>query len=49
MTGFLDLFSGIGGFALAAYRAGLRFDNHYFSKVDGYAIKLYRKRFRWGI
>ena len=45
MTAFLDLFSGIGGFALAAYWAGLRFDKHYFSEVDDYDIKLYQKRF----
>jgi DNA (cytosine-5)-methyltransferase 1 len=45
MTAFLDLFSGIGGFALAAYYAGLRFDLHYFSETDNYAIELYKKRF----
>lgn len=44
-TNFLDLFSGIGGFALAAYWANLRFDNHYFSEIDPYAVKLYQKRF----
>ena len=42
---FLDLFSGIGGFALGAYWAGLRFDRHYFSEVDPYATKVYRQRF----
>lgn len=42
---FIDLFSGIGGFALAAHWAGLRFDEHYFSEVDDYAVKLYSKRF----
>lgn len=42
---FLDLFSGIGGFALGAYWAGLRFDGHYFSEVDDYAIRVYRRRF----
>jgi DNA (cytosine-5)-methyltransferase 1 len=45
MTAFLDLFSGIGGFALAAYWAGLRFDRHYFSEIEPYAVELYRKRF----
>jgi DNA (cytosine-5)-methyltransferase 1 len=45
MTAFLDLFSGIGGFALAAYWAGLRFDKHYFSEIEPYAIELYKKRF----
>lgn len=42
---FLDLFSGIGGFALGAYWAGCRFDSHYFSEVDEYAIKIYKQRF----
>ncbi|MDR2516674.1 MAG: DNA cytosine methyltransferase [Spirochaetaceae bacterium] len=45
MNCFLDLFSGIGGFALAAYCAGLHFDRHYFSEVDDYAIAVYRKHF----
>ena len=42
---FLDLFSGIGGFALGAEWAGLSFDAHYYSEVDPYAIKVYEKRF----
>ena len=41
----MDLFSGIGGFALGAYWAGMRFDKHYFSEVDDWATKLYQKRF----
>jgi len=45
MTAFLDLFSGIGGFALAAYWAGLRFDRHYFSEIEPHAVELYKKRF----
>jgi DNA (cytosine-5)-methyltransferase 1 len=45
MTYFLSLFAGIGGFDLAAYRAGLRFDGHYFSEVDKYAIDVFQKRF----
>lgn len=44
-TYFLDLFSGIGGFALGAYNAGLRFDGHYFSEIDEYATRVYRLRF----
>jgi DNA (cytosine-5)-methyltransferase 1 len=44
-TYFLDLFSGIGGFALAAYNTGLRFDEHYFSEIDNYAVSIYQKRF----
>lgn len=42
---FLDLFSGIGGFALGAHWAGLRFDRHYFSEVDDYALRTYSSRF----
>jgi len=42
---YLDLFSGIGGFALAAYWADLRFDEHYFSEIDPYCVELYKKRF----
>lgn len=42
---FLDLFAGIGGFALGAYWAEMRFDEHYFSEIDDYAIKVYSMRF----
>jgi len=42
---YLDLFSGIGGFALGAYWAGMKFDAHYFSDVDPWAVELYQKRF----
>ncbi len=42
---YLDLFSGIGGFALGAYWAGMKFNNHYASEVDKYAVDLYQKRF----
>lgn len=45
LTYFLDLFSGIGGFSLGAYWAGLRFNGHYFSEVDDYAIRVYQQRF----
>lgn len=45
MVYFLDLFSGIGGFALGAEWAGMQFDAHYYSEVDSYAIKVYEKRF----
>ena len=41
---YIDLFSGIGGFALGAYWSGIRFDKHYFSEVDKDAVELYRKR-----
>jgi DNA (cytosine-5)-methyltransferase 1 len=42
---YLDLFSGVGGFALGADWAGLTFDGHYFSEVDDYAISVYKKHF----
>jgi len=45
MTYFLDLFAGIGGFALGGEWAGMQFDGHCFSEVDDYAIKVYQKRF----
>jgi site-specific DNA-cytosine methylase len=31
---YLDFFSGIGGLALSAHWAGMRFDRHYFSEID---------------
>ncbi|MDR1596318.1 MAG: DNA (cytosine-5-)-methyltransferase, partial [Treponema sp.] len=42
---FFDLCAGIGGFALGAYWAGIKFDGHYFSEVDEYGISIYKKRF----
>lgn len=42
---YLDLFSGIGGFALGAYWAGMKFDEHYFSEIEKYPSELYQKRF----
>ena len=42
---YLDLFSGIGGFALGAYWAGWKFDEHYFSEIDKYCVELYKRRF----
>jgi len=42
---YIDLFSGIGGFALGAYWAGMKFDRHYFSEIDPYCVELYQKRF----
>jgi DNA (cytosine-5)-methyltransferase 1 len=41
----IDLFAGIGGFALGAYMAGMKFDKHYFSEIDPYCVELYQKRF----
>jgi DNA (cytosine-5)-methyltransferase 1 len=42
---YLDLFSGIGGFALGAYMAGMKFDNHFCSDIEPYCQKLYKLRF----
>ncbi len=42
---YLDLFSGIGGFALGAYWAGFKAENHFYSEIDEYAVDLYKKRF----
>jgi DNA (cytosine-5)-methyltransferase 1 len=42
---YLDLFSGIGGFAKGAYLAGMKFENHFFSEIDSFCVELYQKRF----
>ena len=42
---YLDLFHGIGGFALGAYWAGMKFENHYCSDIELYCQKLYQLRF----
>lgn len=42
---YLDLFHGIGGFALAAHWAGLRFNKHYCSDIEPFAQELYARRF----
>ena len=39
------MFAGIGGFALGAHLAGVEFDEHYFSEIEEYAVKVYKKRF----
>ena len=41
----IDLFSGIGGFALGFQRAGYHFTEHYFSEIDKSAIANYKKNF----
>jgi len=41
----LDLFSGIGGFALGAKRSGMVFDKHLYSEIDPFACKVYQKHF----
>jgi len=41
----IDLFAGIGGFALGAEYAGLSFDRHFYSEIDSYACQVYGLRF----
>ena len=41
----IDLFSGIGGFALGFQRAGYQFTEHYFSEIDKSAIANYKHNF----
>lgn len=41
----IDLFSGIGGFALGFKRAGYQFTEHYFSEIDKHAIANYKHNF----
>ena len=42
---YLDLFSGIGGFALGLQKAGVKINNHFFSEIEPHAIRLYEKQF----
>ena len=42
---YLDLFHGIGGFALGAYWAGMKFENHFCSDIETYCQELYKLRF----
>ncbi len=42
---YLDLFHGIGGFALGAYWAGMKFENHFCSDIEPYCQRLYAQRF----
>ena len=41
----IDLFSGIGGFALGFQRTGYQFTEHYFSEIDKHAIANYKYNF----
>ena len=41
----LDLFSGIGGFALGVENAGIQHEWLGFSEIDKYATELYKRRF----
>ena len=42
---YIDLFSGIGGFALGLKQAGIEFEEHWFSEIDKNAINIYKKHF----
>jgi len=42
---YLDLFSGIGGFALGIQQAGVKIDKCYFSEIDKYATQIYKRHF----
>lgn len=42
---YIDLFSGIGGFALGLKQAGFEFENHWFAEIDKNAIDIYTKHF----
>lgn len=42
---YMDLFSGIGGFALGLKQAGIEFEEHWFSEIDKNAINIYKKHF----
>lgn len=42
----MELFSGIGGFALGLQKAGFEFEKHYFSEIDKHAIANYKYNFK---
>ena len=42
---YLDLFSGIGGFAKGFHDAGFTFEHHYASEIDRYARSIYARQF----
>ena len=42
---YIDLFSGIGGFAKGIKDAGIKIKNHYYSEIDKYCIDVYKKHF----
>ncbi|HSQ97505.1 MAG TPA: DNA cytosine methyltransferase [Rickettsiales bacterium] len=42
---YLDLFSGIGGFAKGVIQAGIKLNNHYYSEIDKNCINIYEKHF----
>lgn len=43
---YIDLFSGIGGFALGLKKAGFIFENHWFSEINKNAINIYKNIFQ---
>jgi DNA (cytosine-5)-methyltransferase 1 len=45
MMNYLDLFSGIGGFAHGIEQTGTKIGKHYFSEIDKYAISIYKRHF----
>ena len=46
---YLDLFSGVGGFAKALLSAGFIFKRHYFSETDPFACANYHYNFKEAI
>lgn len=42
---YVDLFSGINGFALGIQQAGIKFKKHYFSEIDKHAIQITKRHF----
>ena len=42
---YLDLFSGINGFALGIIQAGIKLNKHYFSEIDKYATQITKRHF----
>lgn len=42
---YIDLFSGIGGFALALRWASIKCHYHFYSEIDNYANRVYQKNF----
>lgn len=42
---YLDLFSGIGGFAKGIEEAGVKINNHFFSEIDPAPIRVYQEHF----
>ncbi|HSQ98276.1 MAG TPA: DNA cytosine methyltransferase [Rickettsiales bacterium] len=42
---YLDLFSGIGGFAKGIEQTGIKLNNHYYSEIDKNCINIYEKHF----